>query len=82
MKIVKIIGIVVLAVFSISGAIRVMSYGLYLTGSFGQLAPETMSETIGHLIGAVLIETLIVAGLVKLVRSMKKIRVPDAQAQG
>jgi hypothetical protein len=72
MNLLKWMGVVVLAVFSLSGAVRVVSNGLGLAAMSGAMASEVQSLAIGHFIGSVLIEVLIVYGLFKLIRSMKK----------
>ncbi len=74
MKILKIIGIVVLVLFVISGAIQLLLSGLVMVAAFVQNAGGNMSYLIGRFTGAMLIEILVVFGLVKLIRSLRKSR--------
>ena len=71
MKILKIIGIVVLVLFVISGAIQLLLSGLVMAAAFVQNASGNMSYLIGRFTGAMLIEILVVFGLVKLIRSLR-----------
>lgn len=71
MKILKIIGIVVLVLFVISGAIQLLLSGLVMVAAFAQNATGNMSYLIGRFTGAMLIEILVVFGLVKLIRSLR-----------
>lgn len=75
----KVMGMVVLFLFALSSGIRVLAIGFGMMAAFGALAPEAQSLAIGQLIGATLVEALIVYGLYRLIRSLKNNPAADVE---
>ena len=71
MKALKVIGIIVLVLFALSGAVQLLISGLGLIAALIQHSVGNLSYIIGRFTGAILIETLVVAGLIKLIRSLR-----------
>jgi hypothetical protein len=80
MRVVKIIGIVVLVLLALSAAVQLLISGLLLVAALTQNT-ASLSYIIGRFTGALLLEILIIFGLVKLIRSLRKVNKAEPSDQ-
>ena len=71
MKILKIIGLILLYIIAIPGALQLLIALVSTLGSIVHQQDNNISYAIGRLTGSLIIEALVIVGIVKLTRSLK-----------
>ncbi len=72
MKVLKIIGVILLSPLALFGGFNLILSIIALVVALTQQAEASTSYIIGLLFGALVLETLVIVGLLKLIRSLRK----------